>query len=111
MSQNHLLAAAFLIGMAALCAAGGEYAAALLAGVTGLCLGAVGALPRRRKRGEVEMLQLRPYVRLSEFCGHCGASIPPRNGEGRCEKCAPIASLFWKPRRILREWWRSVRQP
>jgi len=23
----------------------------------------------------------------SDFCRYCGASIPPREGEGRCEKC------------------------
>lgn len=25
---------------------------------------------------------------LEEFCGYCGASIPHRDGEGRCPECA-----------------------
>lgn len=62
MSPTHAYAAVFLIGLAALCAVGGHYAAALLAGACGLTLGAVGAWPRRR-RGPVEMMQLRPYSR------------------------------------------------
>lgn len=29
----------------------------------------------------------------SDFCRHCGAGIPPREGEGRCWKCDPEVQL------------------
>lgn len=29
----------------------------------------------------------------NEFCEHCGASIPHREGEGRCPKCAHHVAL------------------
>ncbi len=32
---------------------------------------------------------------MMEFCPSCGASIPHRDGEGRCEKC--INLIDWKP--------------
>ena len=34
-----------------------------------------------------------------DFCRYCGASIPPRNGEGTCHKCDPNveAKMAFKP--------------
>lgn len=91
MSHSHAFAAAFLIGLAAVCAAGEHYVAALLAGACGLTLGAVGAWPRRRKRGPVETVQLKPYAKpltATDLRHH--QTWPPKDcGRPGCVICDP----------------------
>lgn len=31
-----------------------------------------------------------------DFCGYCGAGIPPKEGEGTCAKCDPQVALIEK---------------
>lgn len=38
-------------------------------------------------------LKKRELKPKSNFCRHCGASIPPRDGEGACGKCNPVGVL------------------
>lgn len=41
---------------------------------------------------------------MTKICKYCGACIPPRQGEGRCPKCAPFA-VRWH---VFKRWWRSL---
>lgn len=33
---------------------------------------------------------------MTDFCRFCGASVPHREGEGRCPRCEHHATLFYR---------------